>query len=256
MRTTTNSAHCVRLLLERRSFGECRCKTIFHFHPPLSKIRHWHAFHNAWATYIAEALNGLLPPDYFAEPNVQFGIEIDVAAFEEKEKQRVGSAETSPWALPAPTMTIPFQITTDIVEVAVYIDDDNLKLVGAVELVSPANKDRPQSRDEFVTKCAGYLRQGIGLIVVDIVTQYKSNLHDALVTRVSEIGTDSSSVDLYAAAYRPVEREEQKSLEIWLEGLTIAQALPTLPLWLAHGLYIPVDLHETYERTLEKLRIT
>ena len=54
-----------------------------HFHPPLSLRRHWHAFHNAWATYIAAALNQQLPAGYFAEPNVQFGIEIDVATFEE-----------------------------------------------------------------------------------------------------------------------------------------------------------------------------
>lgn len=44
-----------------------------HFHPPLSQHRHWHAFHNAWATYIAEELNLNLPRGYFAEPNVQFG---------------------------------------------------------------------------------------------------------------------------------------------------------------------------------------
>ena len=54
-----------------------------HFHPPLSNRRHWHAFHNAWATYIASDLNRQLPEGYFAEPNVQFGIEIDVAAFKE-----------------------------------------------------------------------------------------------------------------------------------------------------------------------------
>ena len=54
-----------------------------HFHPPLSVRRHWHAFHNAWSTYIASELNQRLPQGYFAEPNVQFGIEIDVAAFEE-----------------------------------------------------------------------------------------------------------------------------------------------------------------------------
>ena len=54
-----------------------------HFHPPLSARRHWHAFHNAWATYLASDLNSLLPQGYFAEPNVQFGIEIDVATFEE-----------------------------------------------------------------------------------------------------------------------------------------------------------------------------
>ncbi len=41
-----------------------------HFHPPLSSRRHWHAFHNAWATYIASDLNRKLPEGYFAEPNV------------------------------------------------------------------------------------------------------------------------------------------------------------------------------------------
>jgi hypothetical protein len=53
-----------------------------HFHPPLSMSRHGQAFHNAWATYISSDLNHRLPQGYFAEPNVQFGIEIDVAAFE------------------------------------------------------------------------------------------------------------------------------------------------------------------------------
>ena len=53
-----------------------------HFRSPLSDRRHWHSFHNAWATYLAEDLNQRLPQGYFAESNVQFGIEIDVAAFE------------------------------------------------------------------------------------------------------------------------------------------------------------------------------
>ena len=54
-----------------------------HFRPPLSLRRRWHAFHNAWATYMASDLNRRLPEGYFAEPNVQFGLEVDVAAFEE-----------------------------------------------------------------------------------------------------------------------------------------------------------------------------
>ena len=54
-----------------------------HFHPPLSEHRHWHAFHNSWATYLSSQLNALLPEGYFAEANVQFGVEIDVAAFQE-----------------------------------------------------------------------------------------------------------------------------------------------------------------------------
>jgi hypothetical protein len=56
-----------------------------HYQPPLSGRRHWQAFHNAWATKLAEDLNLKLPERYFAEPNVQFGIEIDVATLKDGE---------------------------------------------------------------------------------------------------------------------------------------------------------------------------
>ena len=76
-----------------------------HFRPPLGVRRHWHAFHNSWATYISADLNRRLPEGYFAEANVQFGIEIDVAAFEESGAQ-IGSSEHGPaWKPPAPTLT-------------------------------------------------------------------------------------------------------------------------------------------------------
>lgn len=84
-----------------------------HFHPPLSERRHWHAFHNAWATYIAEALNESLPPSYFAESNVQFGIEIDIAAFEEPSPlSSVASSQLQDWRPSAPVQTILLDIET------------------------------------------------------------------------------------------------------------------------------------------------
>jgi hypothetical protein len=89
-----------------------------HFHPLLSIRRHWQAFHNAWATYIASDLNRKLPPGYFAEPNVQFGIEIDIAAFQERTSDSRGSAPA--WTPSAPTLTIPLDLATDIVEIVVY----------------------------------------------------------------------------------------------------------------------------------------
>jgi len=89
-----------------------------HFRPPLSVRRHWHAFHNAWATYIASHLNQQLPEGYFAEANVQFGIEIDVATFEEREF--VARISHRAWTAPAPTQTIPLTIITDVVEVLVF----------------------------------------------------------------------------------------------------------------------------------------
>ena len=87
-----------------------------HFRPSLGVRRHWHAFHNAWATYISSDLNRQLPEGYFAEPNVQFGIEIDVAAFEESAPLPSPAPNRSTpdgWVAPAPTLTIPLPILTD-----------------------------------------------------------------------------------------------------------------------------------------------
>ena len=50
----------------------------------------------------------------------------------------------------------------DEFEVRVYRDDDEPTLAAAIELVSPANKDRPTHRLAFAVKCAGYLQQGMG----------------------------------------------------------------------------------------------
>jgi uncharacterized protein DUF4058 len=233
-----------------------------HFRPPLSARRHWHAFHNAWATYLAADLNQRLPAGYFAEANVQFGIEIDVATFEEAslassrvsaDLQRAGSGEG--WVAPSPTLTVPISILTDVVEVLVFNQEAGPTLAGAIELVSPANKDRPAHRDAFVFKCAAYLQQGVGLVVVDVVTDRRANLHEELLMRLRVEKVESRETELYAAAYRPVKHDEQTSLDIWLEPLAVGEALPTIPLWLRGGLSLPVELEATYDRTCREQRI-
>lgn len=223
-----------------------------HFRPPLSLRRHWHAFHNAWATYLASDLNTLLPEGYFAEPNVQFGIEIDVAAFEESG----GSVPiaTGTWTPPAPTQTIPFAVVTDVVEVLLYDSREGPTLAGAIELVSPANKDRPAHREAFVSKCETYLQAGAGLLIVDVVTDRHGSLHDALVVRLAPASQHGAS-DQYAASYRPIEHEGQSSLDIWHQPLVLQEPLPTMPLWLRGGICLPVNLPATYDRTCREQRL-
>lgn len=239
-----------------------------HFHPPLSVRRHWHSFHNAWATAIAVSLNSHLPDGYFAEPNVQFGVEIDVAAFDESSGfspsdsnngsslPNVAPSDESHLSPPAPVQTLPFQPTTDIVEIPVYNTEAGPTLVGAIELVSPANKDRTSHRDAFVSKCETYLRQGIGLVVIDIVTNRKINLHNQLLSHLVD-GQDELTADLYAVSYRTVERNGQPHLDIWPLSLTVEESLPeSIPFWLRGDIYLPLELDSTYERTCRELRIT
>jgi hypothetical protein len=139
-----------------------------------------------------------LPEGYFAAPNVQFSIEIDVAAFEEEVKDSPDAA--SGWQPPAPALTLPLALLSDVVEVQVFATSGGPTLAGAIELVSPANKDRAGHRDAFVSKCASYVQSGIGLVLVDVVTERHANLHAALLDRLGSPGTGLRDVGLYAAA--------------------------------------------------------
>ncbi len=228
-----------------------------HFHPPLSLRRHWHAFHNAWATYIASALNRRLPAGYFAEPNVQFGVEIDVAALDETVvlQDPDAAGELPVWHPSEPTLTVPFVKATDTVEIRLFQAVEGPALVGAVELVSPANKDRPSHRNAFVAKCETYLQQGVGLVIVDVVTARQANLHDDVLARLAAVNPMASGTGLYAVSYRTIERDRQSHLDIWRETLAIGDALPTLPLWLRGALCLPVELEATYDRTCREHRI-
>jgi hypothetical protein len=224
-----------------------------HFRPPLSLRRHWHAFHNAWATYIASDLNSKLPEGYFAEPNVQFGIEIDVATFEESGTVATGSG--APWFPPNPSLTIPFSIVTDSVEIIVFESAGGPVLAGAIELVSPANKDRPSHREAFVSRCETYLQAGLGLIAVDVVTVRGGSLHEELLRRLGASEAAANGGELVASAYRPVDRQGEISLDVWQEMLALGVSLPVLPLWLKGGPCLPLDLEATYERTRREQRI-
>jgi hypothetical protein len=237
-----------------------------HFHPPLRDARHWQSFHSAWATAITGELNRTLPASFHAEPHVHFGVEIDVATMEKPEliwedpigvgsrPDRAVVEAAITWQPPPPTATVPLEAVVDIVEVRVLNPTGQAVLAAAIELVSPANKDRADHRDAFVEKCLGYLREGVGVVVVDVVTERLTNLHDQLLSR---LGTSESRVasPQYAVAYRPVKRDQETTLELWTHALALGASLPTLPLWLKGGLSVPVDLDATYGTTCELLRI-
>ena len=65
----------------------------------------------------------------------------------------------------------------------------------------------------------------------------------------------AAEADLYAAAYRPVSRDKQTTLEVWHENLAVGGPLPTLPLWLRGGIYLPLRLETAYDRACRALHI-
>src|SRR5207248_8908266 len=108
-------------------------------------------------------------------------LEIDVPA------DGNGGAVTAVWAPAQPTLAVETELPdSDEYEVRVYDTKRGRRLVAAVEIVSPANKDRPEHRRLFVAKCAVLLRQRVSVSIVDLVTVRDFNLYADLLDMLGQ----------------------------------------------------------------------
>jgi Protein of unknown function (DUF4058) len=236
-----------------------------HFHPPLSQRRPWDSFHSTWATAIADALNqGVLPPGYIALEHIHAGApaEIDVATFEEE----VGLPEAGPggtatvtrkvWTPAAPPLVLPASFP-EHATIEVIASDGGRTLAAAIELLSPGNKDRERKRRLFASKCAAYLAHGVGLVIVDVVTNRLANLHNELMDLLGLPTSFAMPADqtLYVVAYRPLRRDQEEVIETWPMPLGLGLPLPTVPLSLETECCIPVDLESTYLDACQRRRL-
>lgn len=237
-----------------------------HFHPPVIERRSWEGFHGLWAAALVEQLNGnVLGEEFYADMQVHVGsqIEVDVATLDEARSAAAGrsgggaaTAAAPAWTPPATALVMPTVFPDDI-EVQVLSTSTGATLVGAIELVSPGNKDRPESRRAFAAKCATYLSRGIGVIVVDIVTNRLANLHNETVLLLGHGDPFllPASVTTYAVAYRPSRQPAGDQIEVWPESLALGRPLPVLPLGLRNAGIVPVNLESAYVEARRRSRL-
>lgn len=199
-----------------------------HFHAPLSQRRHWESFLSVWASNIIRQVNTVLPPRYRGAPHVHFG-----ASFNDGPPAQ------------------------DIVEVCFHDSNRGSAVVAVVEVVSPGNKDRPERRHDFAVRSAAYLQERVSVVIVDIVTERHDNLHAELMELLERTEATPWPINqpLYTTAYRTAKQNEAWRMEVWAEALEVGRPLPTLPLWLASNLAVPLELEASYEETCQTLRI-
>ena len=170
--------------------------------------------------------------------------------------------QTAAWRQPSGSRTV-VRVETELpdddeYEVRVYDASRGRRLVAAIEIVSPANKDRSEKRNAFIGKCAALMRKGVAVSIIDLVTTRQFNLYAELMTFIGhpDPTMKADSPHLYAATCRWLLREPQAVLESWSHALVVGQPLPKLPLWLADALVIPLDLEQSYEQACRDLWIT
>ncbi|MEZ6060659.1 MAG: DUF4058 family protein [Planctomycetaceae bacterium] len=240
-----------------------------HFRPPLSQRGSWEGFHGMWPALIVQQLNDLLPHRYHAEPRVHLGtaFEIDVCTFEPNrrggevaEAGEFGTVSTSAaaWAPPEPTLAVEVD-PTELYEYEVLIldDDRDRDLVAAVEIASPGNQDRPETRRAFVAKCAALLQKKVCVSIVDLVTTMHFNLYCELldIFGQEDPAFNAKSPATYAVTCRSRNLGERSRFETWAYPMIVGQPLPVLPLWLSDQLAVSLDLESAYQETCRALRL-
>lgn len=235
-----------------------------HFRSPLDDQFHSEAMHATWPVMIAAGLRGKLPAGYFAEPCVHSGrsAEIDVVTHQREDMpyqshdEGNGGVATAVWAPPRPTLVVATDLPgEEVYEVQIYDRRRRARLVAAVEIASPANKDRPESRRALVARCVELLRNRVSVTIVDIVTTRTPNLYAELLDFLGRRDPRLGSEPLYSVACRLTKQADEWRLESWAETLSLQERLPTMPLWLADDLAVPLDLEASYEESCRALGI-
>jgi hypothetical protein len=239
-----------------------------HFRPPLDDITSWEGFHGGWPMVIVQKLGKKLPAQYVAAPRVHSGsqVEIDVAAYDTEQAASStasasgdnGGVATAVWAPAQPTLAVETELPdTDEYAVHIYDNKRGRRLVAAVEIVSPANKDRPEPRHLFAARCAALWQQRVSVAIVDLLTVRDVNLYAEFLDLIGQsdpaLGAAPSSLYAVSCRWRP--KGSAALLETWNHPLVLGQPLPTIPLWLTDDFSVPLELEESYEQTCRDLRI-
>jgi hypothetical protein len=236
------------------------------FRPPLDTRHSWDGLHAMWPAVMVQHLVKVLPERYFAMPGVYLGslFEVDIGTFGETDAdgpegglQGSGPAVAA-YAPPKPTVTFEAELANqDVYEVRIYDSHRDRKLVAAVEIVSPSNKDRPDRRADFVTKVASLLKNGICVSIVDVVSTIGHSLYAELLEVVQGVDPNLEHVPppMYAVTLRARYQQRRTLMDSWYFPLKIGEGLPTLPIWLRETLAVSLDLESSYEETCRTLRI-
>ena len=218
--------------------------------------RGWNGLHMAWQIAILDWLQERLPPEYRAYtgsfpalvvdiPNGRPDVGVRNWQPDPRSDDRPGGAD------PAPDVEAVATFELDEGR-AIHIDRHG-HLVAAVEIVSPRYKDRPESRETYTGRYFGYLRQGVHLLLVDLLPRPVGfSFADAVEAAVN---FEQPPLPVpFAVSYRVGEPvPEGTILAAWRRPLAVGRPLPTLPLALTVHTSVGIDLEQTYMRAARRV---
>jgi hypothetical protein len=214
----------------------------------------FHDFNNTWIAELRNALNGgLLPPAFYAMSEQHAGqripdvIRLQMSSPATEEPLAVSGGIAVADAPPKVRRRLSLSATARARRRTIAIRrvrDD--RLVALIEIISPANKDRPKHVEALLNKLEDALTHGIHLLVVDPFPpgRYdRKGIHAALWDRLGDEPDEGQppGEPVALAAY-----VADPPVSAFLEHVAFGSALPDMPLFLDPEIYINTPLEATY----------
>jgi hypothetical protein len=220
----------------------------------------WEGVHQVWIVELLYWIKPRLPAGYRAYIGTTPTFAVGVPG---EERPDVGVRDVPP-ETPAPTPTAeqsaaapddPSEEPEQEIAVATLAGDTALfvecqgRLIAAVELVSPRNKDRPAACAAYTSAYVGYLLKGVHLLLVDV---HRRPLRFSFADQIAEeLHIEQPPCPApFAISYRvggPAP-EGGRFLGLWRRPLTGGAPLPPLRLPLSMQESVLIDLEQTYGR--------
>lgn len=215
----------------------------------------FHHFHQCWTISICDALNhGLLPSGFSALVEQHAGgLVPDVLTLERR--SRPGQSPR-----PRPTLTAAPPLTSLVKQARVVLAARANRVVirhmlGEVvcvlEIVSPGNKSGKAALRSFVDKSIEYLRQGIHLLVLDLLPptpRDPQGIHKVIWDEIEEEPFElPPGKSLTLAAYVAGDLLIGREITAYVEPIGVGDTLPDMPAYLDGNGYVPVPLEATYQ---------
>lgn len=215
----------------------------------------WDGVHQVWMVELLYAIKPQLPPSYRAyigtTPAFAIGSpddgrpDVGVRDWPAGEPQSPSAADTGQ----EPDEEV--AVATISANTALLVERGG-RLVAAIELVSPRNKDRLSAQAAYTATYTGYLLRGVHLLLADV---HRRPAGFSFTDRIAaELRMNQPPVSApFVVGYRVggPSPDGGRFLAVWRRPLAVGNPLPPMRLWLSADDSVPVDLEGTYRRATE-----
>jgi hypothetical protein len=217
----------------------------------------WEGVHHLWIAELLHWVKPRLPAGYrayigsaalLAVGAPEGRPDVRVHRWQGREVPESDSSTAAPIAEPRAEIEPDVELAVATLDpgTALWVEQSG-RLVAAVELVSPRNKDRPSAREAYLMRYLGYLLESVHLLLVDV---HPRPVGFSFAERIAgELSIEQAPLlPPLAVSYRVGEPAASggRFLAIWRRALRPGESLPILPLSLNTQLDVLVDLERTY----------